>query len=244
MRNIAIADRKDRVSDPTPPARPPRHSMLRDRLATLPILLLGPALIVPMLITSAASPTLRVTPEEPVPGQDVTVRGIGFDRRMDGALLSDDDDEIATFRTDARGSFTVRFPCRVVRRRRPRHHGGRRRGRRARRARDRGRCGLGRRGPTTAPTATSTAEPTPTADPTPAADPTRGPDGDGGRHPDADRHPEADGDAGAQAHSDTDRDARDAARPRRSGQRHPHLGRRDRPLADVRRRLDLAQVAR
>ncbi len=109
MRNIAIADRRDRVSDPTPSARPPRHSMLRDRLATLPILLLGPALIVPMLITSAASPTLRVTPEEPAPGQDVTVKGVGFDRRMDGALLTDDDDEIATFRTDSRGRFTVRF---------------------------------------------------------------------------------------------------------------------------------------
>ena len=109
MRNIAIADRKDRVSDPTPSARPPRHSMLRDRLATLPILLLAPALIVPMLITSAASPTLRVTPEEPAPGQVVTVKGVGFDRRMDGALLTDDDDEIATFRTDSRGRFTVRF---------------------------------------------------------------------------------------------------------------------------------------
>ncbi len=109
MRNIAIADRKDRVSDPTPQARPPRRSKLRDRLATIPILLLVPALIVPMLITSAASPTLRVTPEEPTPGQDVTVKGVGFERRMDGALLTDDDDEIATFRTDSRGSFTARF---------------------------------------------------------------------------------------------------------------------------------------
>jgi Alginate lyase len=109
VRNIAIADRKDRVSDPSPRPRPPRHSTLRDWLATIPILLLGPALIVPMLITSAASPTLRVTPEEPAPGQDVTVKGVGFDRRMDGALLDDDDDEIATFRTDSRGSFTVRF---------------------------------------------------------------------------------------------------------------------------------------
>ncbi len=79
MRNIAIADRKDWVfSHPTPRPRPARSSKLRDALATVPILLLGPALLVPILITSAATPTLRVRPADPNPGAEITITGGGF----------------------------------------------------------------------------------------------------------------------------------------------------------------------
>ena len=86
MRNIAIADRKDWVfSHPAPPP-PPRSTKLRDTLATIPILLLIPALIVPFFMTSAATPTLRIRPEAPTPGTEVTITGSDFERIQAGHL--------------------------------------------------------------------------------------------------------------------------------------------------------------
>ena len=110
MRNIAIADRKDWVfSHPTPRPRPARSSKLRDALATVPILLLGPALLVPILITSAATPTLRVRPAAPSPGAEITITGGGFDRRANGTLVwTEDDSELAPYRTNGRGRFVVK----------------------------------------------------------------------------------------------------------------------------------------
>jgi hypothetical protein len=110
VRNIAIADRKDWVfSPPAPPPEPPRFSKLRDALATIPILLLGPALIAPFLITSAATASMRVKPEAPNPGDPVTITGTGFDGSSLGSLVwSEDASELAAYSTTRRGKFIVK----------------------------------------------------------------------------------------------------------------------------------------
>jgi Alginate lyase len=110
VRNIAIADRKDWVSShPTPPPPPSRSSKLRDALATIPILLLGPALIIPMLITSAATPELRVKQDAASPGDTVTILGGGFERRLKGTLVwAEDGSELASFQATGRGRFSVK----------------------------------------------------------------------------------------------------------------------------------------
>ena len=99
MRNIAVADRKDWVFEHPAPPPPPRSTKVRDMLATIPIVLLVPALLFPMLMTFAATPTLRIRPDAPTPGAQVTIVGEGFDRRMRGRLLSGEDKtELAKFR--------------------------------------------------------------------------------------------------------------------------------------------------
>jgi hypothetical protein len=110
VRNIAIADPKDWVfSHPTPPPAPPRFSKLRDALATIPILLLGPALLAPLLITSAATPSMRMKPEAPKAGDPVTITGTGFDGRAEGTLVwSEDASELAPYATTPRGKFIVK----------------------------------------------------------------------------------------------------------------------------------------
>jgi outer membrane biosynthesis protein TonB len=110
VRNIAIADRKDWVfSYPAPPPPPSRSSKLRDALATIPIVLLGPALVIPMLITSAATPELRARSDAPSPGDTVTVTGDGFERRMTGTLVwSEDGSKVASFQANGGGRFSVK----------------------------------------------------------------------------------------------------------------------------------------
>ena len=109
MRNIAVADRKDWVFEHPAPPQPPRSTKVRDILATIPILLLVPALIFPMFMTFAATPTLRIRPETPTPGALVTIVGEGFDRRMKGRLLSAEDKaELAMFTANGRGRFSVK----------------------------------------------------------------------------------------------------------------------------------------
>jgi hypothetical protein len=58
VRNIAIADRKDWVINQRPEPPAPRPSKLRDWLATLPIILLVPALILPLVMTESLPTTL------------------------------------------------------------------------------------------------------------------------------------------------------------------------------------------
>ena len=111
MRNIAIADRKDWVFEhPAPPPPPRRPSRLRDALATLPILLLIPALVIPMVMTSAGGPKLKVRPEAPAVGQRMTISGSGFERREKGRLVwKKDGTVVARFKSTTRGRFTLRF---------------------------------------------------------------------------------------------------------------------------------------
>ena len=109
MRNIAVADRKDWVFEHPAPPPPPRSTKVRDILATIPILLLVPALLFPMFMTFAATPTLRIRPDAPTPGAQVTIVGEGFDRRMRGRLLSGEDRaELAKFTANGRGRFSVK----------------------------------------------------------------------------------------------------------------------------------------
>ena len=112
MRNIAIADRKDWVfSHPVAPPPPTPPSRLRDMLATLPILFLIPALVVPFLFTSAAGPALRIKPTEPVAGQRIVIGGTGFDRHESGTIVWVDDSdrtEVATYSASVQGRFSVK----------------------------------------------------------------------------------------------------------------------------------------
>jgi hypothetical protein len=114
VRNIAIADRKDWVTS-RPPAPPPRRSPLRDWLATIPILLLVPALILPWLGTSAAGPTLRARDgTDAVVGQRLVVDGLGFDGSEQGRLVWESDTETAaeyTATTGGRFKTTLRIPA-------------------------------------------------------------------------------------------------------------------------------------
>ena len=75
-----------RTTDSVPSGRPPRYSgasstldRLRDRIATMPIVLLVPALIVPLLVMRAIgeTPTLTVT-GTPAPGASIRVSGTDF----------------------------------------------------------------------------------------------------------------------------------------------------------------------
>lgn len=117
MRNIAIADREDWVF--AQPARPPSstpRSKLRDALATLPIVLLIPALIVPVVTAAAGGPRISLTPDEVVAGGRVSVMGSGFEPGETGHLVwasedDDDDDDreaIAAYRATARGRFALK----------------------------------------------------------------------------------------------------------------------------------------
>jgi outer membrane biosynthesis protein TonB len=109
VRNIAIADRKDWVTS-RPPAPPPRRSPLRDWLATIPILLLVPALILPSLDTSAAGPTLRARDgADAVAGQRLVIDGLGFDGTEQGRLVWQADSEtVAEYTASAGGRFKAK----------------------------------------------------------------------------------------------------------------------------------------
>lgn len=78
MRNIRIADPADRFRQET--ALRPRTATSRwtSRLATLPILLLVPALVVAWLPVAATGPELTTSPAPVAVGQKLTVRGSGF----------------------------------------------------------------------------------------------------------------------------------------------------------------------
>ena len=115
MRNIAIADRKDWVTS-TPPARPPRRrSPLRDWLATIPIILLLPALILPSLDTSAAGPRLRTRGDtEAVVGERLMIDGQGFDDSEVGRLRWQSDTQsetepVAEYTASAGGRFKAKL---------------------------------------------------------------------------------------------------------------------------------------
>lgn len=111
MRNIAIADRKDWVTS-TPPAPPPRRrSPLRDWLATIPIILLVPALILPSLGTAAAGPTLRTRGgTDAVAGERLLIDGLGFDESEVGRLVWQSDSEaLAEYTATASGRFKAKF---------------------------------------------------------------------------------------------------------------------------------------
>ncbi|MFI5043044.1 MAG: hypothetical protein ACHQNA_14565, partial [Acidimicrobiales bacterium] len=113
MRNIRIADSSDRIVAVSTPGRPPqgpRHRRVRDWLATLPILLLVPALAIPFVGAEAAGPSLSVTPASIAPGDTVDVTGARFLRNQSGSITWD----VATVLGSYRASATGRFRLTVV----------------------------------------------------------------------------------------------------------------------------------
>jgi Alginate lyase len=91
LRNIAIADRSEWTINAAPPPKPPdRPRRVRDWLATLPIVLLIPALIVPFMVTFASGPRLQVSGRDVHPGDRVRVTASGLVARSVGVLVWDD----------------------------------------------------------------------------------------------------------------------------------------------------------
>jgi len=114
LRNIAIADRRDWVFEaPTPqPARDPApRRRTRNLLATLPIVLLIPALLLPFMSTFAAGPTLSVSPKNPVAGKILKVKGVGFEPGVT-MVVRWDSRPMVRVTTNANGKFLARFRVR------------------------------------------------------------------------------------------------------------------------------------
>lgn len=89
---------------------PRQPSRWADWSATIIMVLGLPALLVPLLIAFASSASLSVTPNGDPPGTTVQVTGSNLPGHMRGTLTLDGGSGgIATFRTDRKGSFTLRW---------------------------------------------------------------------------------------------------------------------------------------
>ncbi len=109
MRNIRVADPRDRVIEPPPVAKPVTPaSRARDWLATAPIVLLIVALVVPMAMTSASGPSLAAKPSSVAAGTVITVTGASFAKRAAGELRLDGIAALVTFAANGRGAFKVK----------------------------------------------------------------------------------------------------------------------------------------
>lgn len=113
MRNIRVADRSEWVRDPRLDDVPPRRSRRQafvDLIATIPTIVLLPALVLVLGPAAAASPTLTVRPGEAVAGQMILVAGDGFPRGDQGELIFDSrTDATAPYRANGAGAFRVRL---------------------------------------------------------------------------------------------------------------------------------------
>ena len=111
MRNIRVADRRDWVTNAprrTPPSRAPRRSSrATDWLATVPIVLLVAAIVLPLASLSAAGPTLTATPSSVSAGDTVTFVGAAFPRGS-GAILTLDGTKIGATKPIRSGSFRLK----------------------------------------------------------------------------------------------------------------------------------------
>lgn len=109
MRNIRIAEPRDRITAIPASVRPARPRRMRDWLATIPILLLVPALALPFMGASAGGPTISVTPDAAAPGSSVRLTASGFPARSSGVVTFDTPALTVTFKTNGSGSFRVRM---------------------------------------------------------------------------------------------------------------------------------------
>ncbi len=108
MRNIRIAPQEDRVSATRPAgvvAAPARRRRLRDWAATLPILVLVPALALPFVGAQAAGPRITLAPSAATPGAVVRVDGRGFPDRATGVVTLDGSTVSVAFTARRNGSF-------------------------------------------------------------------------------------------------------------------------------------------
>ncbi len=78
-------------------------------IATMVMVLLLPALIIPRLVTDAAGPRLTLNPVAQSAGGSVEVRGSGFAAESRGFLSFDAQPKFASFAADRRGTFTLRI---------------------------------------------------------------------------------------------------------------------------------------
>ena len=108
MRNIRVAPRSEWVSNRPPAMAGGRRSRLTNWLATLPIALLIPALIVPFQHAQASTPTITASPATLGAGDPFRVQGTGFQAAARGALLLDSVTTLGTYRAGRDGSFKAR----------------------------------------------------------------------------------------------------------------------------------------
>ena len=88
----------------------PRPRGVQDWVATLIMLLLLPAVAIPMVASLASDRTVVITPSTVEAGSSVSVRGSGFAVNDFGVVYLDDAPGLAKkYRTDATGSFTLTF---------------------------------------------------------------------------------------------------------------------------------------
>jgi hypothetical protein len=100
------APRAPRQQPPAPPAAAP-PSRIRDWLATTPIVLLIPVLVIPLMLAMASQAQLSLK-SGVVPGEHVQVSGTGFDGPGWVRILwNDGAAELATVRVHPRGDFSV-----------------------------------------------------------------------------------------------------------------------------------------
>ncbi len=81
---------------------------MRNLVATLPIILLIPALLLPFMGVLAAGPRLSVSPHSPVANKNVKVAGAGFDPGVTVVVRWDGRPRVRVT-TDADGKFKVKF---------------------------------------------------------------------------------------------------------------------------------------
>ena len=111
MRNIAIADRRDWVFEapkPEPARGPAPKRRVRNLLATLPILLLIPALLLPFMSTLAVGPRLTVVPRQPVAGKMLKVTAAGFQPGV-VIVVRWNGTPMVRIKTNANGRFVIKF---------------------------------------------------------------------------------------------------------------------------------------
>ena len=103
MRNIRVADPRDRVLiDPKPPipTRRSRGSRARDAILTIPIALLLPAIVLLSVPAAASGPALSATPTTIAAGTKVTFRAESFPAGSRGKIVLDGTKELAAYRVN------------------------------------------------------------------------------------------------------------------------------------------------
>ena len=94
MRNIRVADPRDRISAqapiPAPAAGRSRGQRVRDILLTIPVALLLPAIVLLSAPAAAAGPTMAANPTTLAAGTKVVVRATDFAAGSRGVIVLDD----------------------------------------------------------------------------------------------------------------------------------------------------------
>lgn len=115
MRNIRVADPRDRISAQAPAIPAPavgrsRGQRVRDILLTIPVALLLPAIVLLSAPAVAAGPTMAANPTTLAAGTKVVVRATDFAAGSRGVIVLDDAaTALAEYRANGKGRFRVTF---------------------------------------------------------------------------------------------------------------------------------------